>query len=83
MGSVIAISGVALLALAITLFRGPSQGGAPVIGGVLIGVGLWMQRRKSIDGSPAHSGEETRAPTMIEHCARAVQTHCPSRAGEH
>jgi hypothetical protein len=58
MGTIVAISGVAILALAISVFRGPSQGGAVVLGALLMGLGVWLQRRKSIDWSPGSSDKD-------------------------
>jgi len=57
MGTLIAIVGVAVLALAFTLLRGPWQGGAVVLGGILMGLGVWIQRRPSIDTSAATSDD--------------------------
>ena len=49
LGTAVAVGGVMLTALALTLFRGPWQGAAIVGGGVLLGLGLWIQRRREVD----------------------------------
>jgi hypothetical protein len=59
-GTAVAIVGVASLALAATLFHGPSQGVAALTGFALMFLGVWMQRRKDVDWSNVPSRDEDR-----------------------
>ena len=59
LGTLIALVGIAALGLALSFLRGPRQGIALVGGSILIGAGLWIQRRKEIDlSSPSPADDE-------------------------
>lgn len=53
MGTIVAMIGAGFLALAVTLLRGLWQAGAVVLGGLLMGFGVWIQRRKDVEFSGA------------------------------